>query len=214
MKKDLKDREQLNIANDIMECLREQHYVSACTIHGSLAGERCDEYSDIDIQVDVSGHDNGKILLMLPYILQKRFRLRYIAFAPKFAPELYVVSFALQDTSIFHFIDIECLASPHVPSLSKEDIRQITDWKSLYAKLLIGCLKKYLRQQDYAADLQFLARQLQVDVQGQMSEVLAASFASLHNDTHGELKKVLWQGLNMIEGSSDKNRNIRNSNDD
>jgi predicted nucleotidyltransferase len=191
-------REQQNIARSFIEHLEDHRCVNSCTIHGSLACEMGDEYSDIDLQVDVSGHDNGKMILMLPYILQQRFSLAYIAFAPKFAPDLYVVSVALPRTSIFHFIDIECLATPHVPSLQKDDIRQITHTTSLYTKLLIGCLKTYLRQQDCTTELQSLARQLHVKHTEQTRTVFADCFAALHEVANGEVKRILQQGRNMV----------------
>jgi predicted nucleotidyltransferase len=191
-------REQQHIAQSLIEYLEEQRWVNSCTLHGSLAGERGDEYSDIDLQVDVSGHDNGKMVLMLPYMLQQRFSLAYIAFAPKFAPNLYVVSFALSHTSIFHVIDVECLATPHVASVQKDDIRQITHTTSLYAKLLIGCLKTYLRQQDCTTELQFLARQLHVETSTNTRIVLADCFAALHAVASGEVKHILQQGLTMV----------------
>jgi predicted nucleotidyltransferase len=191
-------RAQQKIVHDLIEYLQAQRGIHSCAIHGSLSGDMGDEYSDIDLQVDVSGHDNGKMVLMLPYIVQQRFPLAYIAFAPKFAPDLYVVSFAFPQTSIFHFIDIECLATPHVPSLQKDEVRHITNWTSLYTKLLIGCLKKYLRQQDCTGELQFLTRQLQVTTTEQTRTVLAACFTALHEAAYGEVKDILRQGLHMV----------------
>jgi predicted nucleotidyltransferase len=76
MEENSKVQTQLNIAKKIMEYLLEQRYINSCKIHGSLSGEICDKYSDIDLQVDVSGYDNGKMVLMLPYILQRHFSQR------------------------------------------------------------------------------------------------------------------------------------------
>lgn len=191
-------KEQLHIAHNLIEYLQGQQSINSCTIHGSLSNGMADEYSDIDLQVDVSGHDNGKMTLMLPYIVAKHFPIAYVAFAPKFAPDLYWVSLAISQTSIFHFIDIECLATPHVLSLQKEDIRRITNWTSLYTKLLIGCLKNYMRQKDCSVELQFLARQLHVDTTGRTPIVLEACFTALHKVAHGEVKHILDQGLDMV----------------
>ncbi|MBN2443326.1 MAG: nucleotidyltransferase domain-containing protein [Spirochaetales bacterium] len=47
--------------------------VKSCTIHGSLATGQYDEYSDIDLRLDVSGTDNGKFMLALPELLSSDF---------------------------------------------------------------------------------------------------------------------------------------------
>lgn len=149
---------QFKKANEIKTYLENFDFIKSCKIAGSLESGHYDKYSDIDLKIDVSGSDNGKVLLMIPYLLSKEFPIIYTVFAPRFAPDLYVVSFGIKDMNIFHFIDIECTANPHVESLSKDDIRLLTNMNNLNVKLLIGLLKKYLRNDDVKDELEFFSK--------------------------------------------------------
>ena len=52
------------IASHIIQLFRDQPEVANVFPRGSLATRSLDEYSDIDIGIDVSGHDNGKFAIM------------------------------------------------------------------------------------------------------------------------------------------------------
>ena len=52
-------------ANEIIAFLNEISAVKKCSIYGSLATNTYDELSDIDIEIDVSGYDNGQFMLEL-----------------------------------------------------------------------------------------------------------------------------------------------------
>lgn len=187
--------EQQKLADELITYLNQFPFINSCTIHGSLAKGTYDKYSDIDIQVDVSGHDNGKILLMLPYLIDQKFPLSYVAFAPRFAPDLYVISFALVGADEFHFIDIECVATPHVSSLSKDEIRMLTDFTSLKTKLLIGCLKKELRGIDYLDEITFLTKSTSDDA----LVILKEAFEKNIKETTGHLNDISKRCLEYLK---------------
>ena len=62
-------------ANEIITFLNEIPTVRKCSIYGSLAMNTYDELSDIDIEVDVSGHDNGQFMLELVELLKGKCRI-------------------------------------------------------------------------------------------------------------------------------------------
>lgn len=187
-------------ANEIIQFLSEQEFTKSCKLHGSLGRVKYDHFSDIDLQLDVSGYDNGKILLMLPYIIGKEFPIVYTAFAPKFAPDLYLVSFAFLNYDIFHFIDIECIATPHNSSVTKDEIVKVTDFTGLYVKLLIGCLKKHLRGQKFPPELNFIANQLKLEIINDQKILLLQCFKELEKRSLGEMNNLV---INCIERASD-----------
>lgn len=156
-----------------------------------------DQYSDIDIRINVSGSDNSKILLMLPYLLSIKYDIAYSAFAPRFAPDLYVVSFGFKDMDMFHFIDIECVAEPHISSLSKDDIRLITNSKHLLLKLYIGVLKKLLRDEDISDELSFLTKQM-VE-QENIKDLLSNEFKKLRDTTDQNINSIINKALELIK---------------
>lgn len=189
-------KKQITIANEIISYLKEFTFTKSCNLHGSLKSGDFDIYSDIDVQLDVSGFDNGKILLMLPYLINKRFPLAYTAFSPKFAPDLYVVSVAIIDENIFHFIDIECIASPHVSALSKDEILSITDFTALKLKLLIACLKKHLRGMDCLDEIRFITKD---SSSASIPALLTKSFQEISLNSADVIKTICTQAIEYLE---------------
>lgn len=53
-------------AKDIFEFLNDLPEVKSCKIVGSLSNGNNDEFSDLDLVIDVSGIDNGVFLTKLP----------------------------------------------------------------------------------------------------------------------------------------------------
>ena len=91
----------------------------AATLRGSLATSQADEFSDIDIAVDVSGADNGHFATTVPAALHARLPVLFSDWAPSLLPDQYVQSCFLENTPIFWNVDVECTATPHVPSLQR-----------------------------------------------------------------------------------------------
>lgn len=101
----------------VIQVLEREPEVNTCFPRGSYATRTMDEYSDIDLGVDVSGYDNGRFALRLPEVLGRHFALEFHDWAPSLLPSAYVQTFYLRDLPVFWSIDIECVASPHVPSV-------------------------------------------------------------------------------------------------
>ncbi|MBN2536446.1 MAG: hypothetical protein JXB88_26415 [Spirochaetales bacterium] len=137
------DREELILTlNDALSKIKE---IREYNLHGSLITEHYDEFSDVDFKIDVSGTDNGRFMMALPAILNNFIKIGYFAFAPKFVPDLYLITIYFENTSIFHFVDIECLATPHVMNVTKMEILKTKEIENVKLKLLIHCLKNMLR---------------------------------------------------------------------
>lgn len=150
--------EKIKLANEIIDYLKQNPVVKECKLHGSLANGNYDEYSDIDIQVDVSGFDNGKFMLMLPDIIRAKFPVVYTAFAPGLFPKVFVVSFSFSKDDIFSFIDLECTSTPHIQTITIDEIREKNDKISLMLKLTIANTKHFLRGQNCHEDIKRIAK--------------------------------------------------------
>jgi predicted nucleotidyltransferase len=130
--------------------------VKSCTLHGSLASNSSDEYSDIDLRVDVSGCDNGKFMLQLPDLLSKVFDIGYFAYAPKFVPDLYLITIFFVGSFIFHFVDIECLATPHFASVTREELVNSPAKENVVFKMALLELKSYFRRKAFSPTIERL----------------------------------------------------------
>ena len=62
-------------ADEIIAVLNEIPVVKKCTVYGSLATNTHDELSDIDIEIDVSGYDNGQFMLELVETLRDKINI-------------------------------------------------------------------------------------------------------------------------------------------
>ena len=59
----------IEIAEQVIAFFKQQDLVKHAFLRGSLASKGGDQFSDIDIGVDVSGSDNGQFLLQVPALL-------------------------------------------------------------------------------------------------------------------------------------------------
>ena len=119
--------------------------VKSTVIIGSLAKGNFDKYSDIDIEVDVSGLDNGQFLMELPKLLGEKYDIVYCDYAPSLAPDKYIVSFAADISNPFGFVDISCVATPHCANVSKQELKSLNRLYDHTFKLFAINLKHYLR---------------------------------------------------------------------
>ncbi len=71
-----------SFAEEICAFLQGISGVKSTEIIGSLAKGNFDKYSDIDIEVDVSGLDNGQFLVELPKLLGEKYDIVYCDYAP------------------------------------------------------------------------------------------------------------------------------------
>ncbi|MGL6173312.1 MAG: hypothetical protein ACRC1P_01700 [Cellulosilyticaceae bacterium] len=143
--------EKIRFANEIREYLLLQEGINSCTLCGSIANNSYDQYSDIDMEIDVSGYDNSQFVKEIPVLLSKQYSIIFCDYAPSLMPEAYVISVAVDADNPFLFIDIKCVATPHLKTLSKKDF--INDPFEHILKLWVINLKHWLRNQDCKKDI-------------------------------------------------------------
>ncbi|MBO8156564.1 MAG: nucleotidyltransferase domain-containing protein [Bacillaceae bacterium] len=131
----------IQLGNEMIQLFNQEDKVKEAFLRGSLAKGEFDEYSDIDIGIDVSGYDNGAFALELPEILAKHFPILFYDWAPSLLPDSYVQTYFLSGNPPFWFIDIECIATPHAPSVTHVK----NDFVGHHLKLWILLSKYYLR---------------------------------------------------------------------
>lgn len=134
--------------------------VKGCCISGSLVRGNYDKFSDIDIEIDVSGRDDGQFLIDIPRLLSKKFHVIFYDFAQGMAPEKYVVSVAVDEENPFMFADICCTARPHCESVTSEDLSRLNNQYDHILKLFTVNLKHYIRGADCCKDIQKMYKKL------------------------------------------------------
>lgn len=147
-------------ASEIIEFLKRMPEIQSCKIEGSLSSENVDEFSDIDIQIDVSGVDNGIFLTKLPQLFANKYNVVYFDYAPSMAPEKYIVSIAIDKENPFRYIDIDCVATPNYQTISAEKLKMLNNMYDHTLKLFTANLKHYLRGKDCYDDICKMFRRL------------------------------------------------------
>lgn len=173
----------LPIAQQVCAHLLHQPEILRCTLYGSLQNGTADRYSDIDIEIDVSGIDNGQYLFALPAIVAQKFPVLFSDYAPSLAPEKYVVSLAISAENPFLLLDIACSATPHCPSVTRQALSARNDPFTHLLKLFTANLKHFLRGTDCRRDVtRMAARCPGVDTSGSDARGLLL-------DTYGYLRE-------------------------
>jgi len=142
------------LAQRLCDFLAEQPEVKGCRLYGSLSTGTWDQYSDIDIEIDVSGTDNSLFLTHLPERISKAFPLVFFDYAPSLAPEKYVVTLAVDETNPFRMADIACTATPHCPTLNRQALSALNSPQDHLLKLFSANLKHYLRGADCRREIE------------------------------------------------------------
>lgn len=168
-------------AHEVCEFLKTLPGVTGCQLYGSLSNGTFDEYSDIDVRVDVSGMDNGQFLLELPELFAAKFQVYFYDFAPSLAPEKYVVSLALDEERPYRLVDIHCVAEPHCASVTPEVLKKKNNPYDHLLKLFSVNLRHYLRGSECYDDIRKLYDRVFGEKEGEHSErqMLRAVFAWL-----------------------------------
>lgn len=144
----------MDYTNQICEFLLDVPEIKNCSVVGSLSNGNSDEYSDIDIEIDVSGIDNGKFLTKIPGILAQKYHIIFADYAPSLAPQIYVVSIAISELNPFMVVDIRCIANPHMNTLSKEEISSLNNQYEHTLKLFTYNLKHFIRGKECFNDIE------------------------------------------------------------
>lgn len=142
-----------SFANEVCDFLRSLPEVKSCGLYGSVSDDTYDEYSDIDIEIDVSGVDNGLFATHIPDILSKKFDVIFYDFAPSLAPDKYVVSWALNTDNPFMMVDVACTANPHCDTVSKQQLSALNNLYDHTLKVFVANLKHFLRGVDCYDDI-------------------------------------------------------------
>ena len=134
--------------------------INRCRIYGSIADNSYDEYSDMDIEIDVSGTDNSIFVTKIPEIMSEKYNVVFFDYAPSMAPEKYIVSAAVSSDHPFLIADICCLATPHCTTLSKEDLSALNNRYDHILKLFTANLKHYIRGAECQDDMKKMFRRI------------------------------------------------------
>ena len=147
-------------AENICDYLKTLPYVKGCCLSGSLYSGNYDKYSDVDIEIDVSGTDNGQFVIEIPNLLSNKFHVIFYDYASGLAPDKYVVSIAIDEDNPFMLVDICCSAQPHCTSVLKQDLSRLNNNYDHLLKLFTINLKHYIRGTDCYEDIQKMYKKL------------------------------------------------------
>lgn len=182
-----------NLRDTLIRFLAALPAVQSVIPYGSFATGQSDEYSDIDLALDVSGCDNGEFLLILPQLLQKRYPVLYTDFAPSLAPDKYILTAALFPEHPFLLADISVTAEPHYATVTKE---MLTSRNALYShtlKLFTANLKHYLRGTDCGNDIRKMYGRLPLPETERLSEMLFGTHQWLLENGTSEMRQYAEQ---------------------
>lgn len=176
-------------AEEIVGILKGLPQVKKCKIYGSLTNETYDELSDIDIEIDVSGEDNGKFMLRLVDLLKEKLDIIYSDYAPSLIPQYYIVSVAIDKTNPFLIVDFRCSANPHCITVTKKLVKSLNDNYSHILKLWTANLKHFARKKDCYSDIVNMANKLDIDVvEKTEKELLYQTLLWLENNAKDKFK--------------------------
>lgn len=196
--------DRLEFAQEVIRYLSKDEKVSEVCLKGSLADDTFDEYSDIDISVDVSGHDNGVYAINLPDFLSEKYNISFYDWNPSLLPNKYVLTFAFNKLPVFWLVDIECTAIPHVPSVPWVSVEMAPH----LLKLWVANAKYYLRGVDgIELEIYKLAKRVMHEedivinnTETLMLQVLEEIKAIASPKCYryiDECSKVVWQGVSL-----------------
>jgi predicted nucleotidyltransferase len=144
--------ERIETANQVLALFRAQPEVREATLRGSLMDGTPDEYSDIDITIDVSGHDNGQYVYRVLDLMHDNFDVCFHDINSSMVPEWYILNFFLNGVPPFWQVDIVVDAQPHCPSVSRDDLKAIQDPVAHFLKLWVPCFKHLIRDPERNED--------------------------------------------------------------
>lgn len=150
-------------ADEINAFLNKIPVVRKCSIYGSLATNTYDELSDIDIEIDVSGYDNGQFMLELVELLKGKCSIYYSDYAPSLIPERYIVSIAIDEKNPFLIVDLCCSAEPHCTTVTKQQASEKNDKYTHILKLWTANLKHYVRGNECHDDIVRMGQKLAIE---------------------------------------------------
>ncbi len=151
-------------ANEIMLLLNKLPGVKKTTIYGSIVKGTYDDLSDIDIEIDVSGYDNGRFMIELPELFKDKLDICYVDYAPSLVPDKYIVSLAIDKDNPFLIIDLCCTAKPHCITVTKQQLMEKNKKYTHMLKLWTANLKHYVRGDECRKDILKMAKKIAIEV--------------------------------------------------
>jgi len=142
----------IEIGKEICVYLRSIKEIKECKIYGSIVENNIDKYSDIDIEIDVSGYDNSIFIKRITDIIDIKFPILYYDYARSLMPDAYIVTMAISEKNPFLLLDIKCTAKPHFSTISKENDFMNNKFTHII-KLFIANYKHYIRGNDCVNDI-------------------------------------------------------------
>lgn len=182
-----------DMAYEIITFLNEIPAVRKCSIYGSLATNTHDELSDIDIEIDVSGYDNGQFMLELVDLLKEKFCIYYSDYAPSLIPDKYIVSIAIDKNNPFLIVDLCCSAEPHCTTVTKQQALGKNEKYAHILKLWTANLKHYVRGCECYNDIVRMAQKIAVEDIDAIDEIeiLEKTLCWLENNAKEELYEFI-----------------------
>lgn len=192
----------MQIADRMMTMQNEMPEVKGCTLYGSLANGTSDELSDIDINIDVSGSDNGQFMLTLAERIGKQIRVCYSDYAPSLIPEKYIVSLAIDEEHPTRVVDLCCDADPHHTTVTKQQVRALNDEFSHMLKLWTANWKHCIRGMDCRSDAVRMAKHIGIADAEEKSEaeIVKETLEWLEKNAPANLKTFVKSCRREYEG--------------
>lgn len=160
----------LKNAENAMKILKKLPNVNNCKLYGSLANGTYDELSDIDVEINVSGYDNGKFMMELEGLLSDKLNIVFSDYAPSLIPDKYIVSFAIDEENPFLILDLCCMAEPHCKTVTKEQAISANNLFSHMLKLWVANVKHFSRGKDCYSDIIRMASKIGIPDTGIKNE--------------------------------------------
>lgn len=150
-------------ADEVMAHLTALPQVQKVTLYGSVAAGTYDVLSDIDIEVDVSGYDNGRFALDLPALLSGRLPILYADYAPSLAPDKYIVTLSIDEQNPFLTVDLDCVAVPHCSNVLRQELSSRNTLPTHTLKVWTANLKHFCRGIPCRRDIERMAGRLGIE---------------------------------------------------
>lgn len=149
-------------AENVMNILHSLPQVKCCKLCGSLANGTYNELSDIDIEIDVSGYDNGQFMMKLENLLSSKLNIIFSDYASSLISDKYIVSLAIDEENPFLILDLFCTAEPHCTTVTKQQAMSANDFYTHMLKLWVANLKHHSCGQDCYDDIFRMASKLRI----------------------------------------------------
>lgn len=179
----------IETANNICNYFMTISEVNSVSIYGSIAKNGYDKYSDIDIELDLSGSDNGLFLKKAAKLLNNVYPVIFSDYASSLLPTEYIVSCAISEENPFLIVDIKCSAKPHINSVEKGDV--INDKYAHILKLWVANMKHYLRGHNCKSDIERMYHKLFAEKKCSEKQMLCDVFSWIQENKTDKYEKYL-----------------------